>query len=187
MNLFSFNKTSYEVHISEEVLLLSPFKAVYNKDKSKDKDLALKEFAVIWLYSDITSPYQSILINEDRLQEIKKDIDLPAKWKMDKIVEDAIAFYISKSTTPVHNMYYAAMSAASAVNEILMDSKALIDASEDKLAASTKVITALEKVPKVMAALREVEKELVRQIEDKEGKKIGSKTFSMYEDGLTID
>jgi len=38
-----------------------------------------------------------------------------------------------------------------------------------------------------MASMREVEKELIRQIEDKEGKKIGSKSFSMYEEGLNID
>lgn len=187
MKLFEFSKSSYEVHITEEVLLLAPFKAVYTRDKSKDKELALKEFALIWFYSDITSPYQSILIDEDRLFEIKRDIELPEKWKIDKVIDEAIKFYISKSSTAVHNMYYATMAAAAAVNEVLRDTKSLIDASDDRLAATQKVITALEKVPKVMASLREVEKELVRQIEDKEGKKIGSKTFSIYEEGLTID
>jgi len=39
----------------------------------------------------------------------------------------------------------------------------------------------------VMASLRDIEKELIRQIEDKEGKKIGSKSFAVYEEGLTID
>ena len=79
------------------------------------------------------------------------------------------------------------MTAAAAVNDILSDAKALIEASDDRISAVQKVIGALEKVPKVMASLRDIEKELIRQIEDKEGKKIGSKSFAVYEEGLTVD
>jgi len=79
------------------------------------------------------------------------------------------------------------MTAAAAVNDILSDAKNLIEASDDRISAVQKVIGALEKVPKVMASLRDIEKELIRQIEDKEGKKIGSKSFAVYEEGLTID
>jgi len=185
MNLFSFDKSSYNVHIVEEVLLLKPFINVYKRNK--DKDFALKEFAFIFFYADITSPYNSILDDDGRCSEIKKDIELPIKWKIDPIMTEAIRFYKEKSKTAVHYMYEASMRAAAAVNEILSDSKALIDASDDKISAVQKVIGALEKVPKVMASMREVEKELIRQIEDKEGKKIGSKSFSMYEEGLNID
>ena len=187
MQLFSFDKASYNVHVSEEVLLLKPFADIYKRDKGKDKDMALKELAFVWFYADITSPYNSILVDADRCEEIKRDIELPAKWKIDQVILDAVKFYTERSKTAVHHLYTASMTAAAAVNDILSDSKALIDAADDKIGAITKVIGALEKVPKVMASLRDIEKELIRQIEDKEGKKIGSKSFAVYEEGLTID
>ena len=49
--------------------------------------------------------------------EIKKDIGLPIKWKIDPIIQDAIKFYSEKSKTAVHHLYTASMTAA-AVNDI---------------------------------------------------------------------
>ena len=167
--------------------MITQFKRILDRDKSKTKDLAIKELTFIYFYADITSPYQSILTDTERCDEIKRDIELPVKWKIDQVILDAVKFYTERSKTAVHHLYTASMTAAAAVNDILSDSKALIDAADDKIGAITKVIGALEKVPKVMASLRDIEKELIRQIEDKEGKKIGSKSFAVYEEGLTID
>lgn len=187
MRLFEFKKSSYDVKITEEVLLLMPFKAVYSKDKSKDKDLALKEFAFIWFFTDITSPYQNIIDDEGRIEEIRRDIDLPINWKIDKTVDEAIKFYRKISRTSIQNLYDAAMIAADSVNDVFKRSKTLISESGDEIAATLKVIGALEKLPKVMQNLTEAEKQLIHQIEDKENKKIGSKSFALYEEGLTID
>lgn len=187
MQLLQFKKDSYDVVFTEECTMLAPFKKILARDKSKDKDVAIKEITFIWFYSDITSPYQSILNDDDRCEEIKKDIELPAKWKIDASILEAVKFYSEKSKTVVHHLYTASMTAAAAVNDVLNNSKDLIEASDDKIAAVTKIVTALEKVPKVMASLRDIEKELIRQIEDKEGKKIGSKSFAVYEEGLTIE
>jgi len=187
MQLLQFKKDSYDVIFTEECTMLAPFKKILDRDKSKDKDIATKEITFIWFYSDITSPYQSILVDADRCEEIRRDIELPAKWKIDSVIQDAVKFYIERSKTAVYYMYEAAMASASACNEILKDTKSLIALYDDKIGALQKVLGALEKVPKVMESLRNVEKELIRQIEDKEGKKIGSKSFAVYEEGLTID
>lgn len=185
MRLFQFSKSSYDVIVSEEAFLLKPFSDIYKRNK--DKDIALKELAFIFFYSDITSPYQSILDDSERLVEIRRDIDLPLKWKIDAVINEAVRFYKEKSKTAVHHLYESSMTAASAVNEILGNAKALIEESGDKITAVQKVIGALEKVPKVMSSLRDIEKELLKQIEDKEGKKIGSKTFALFEEGLNLD
>lgn len=187
MQMLQFHKDSYDVTFTEELTMLTPFKKIIERDRSKDNDIALKEITFIYFYADITSPYQSILVDTDRCEEIKRDIELPVKWKIDQVILDAVKFYIEKSKTAVHHLYTASMTAAAAVNDVLSNSKALIDASDDKITAVGKVIGALEKVPKVMSSLRDIEKELIRQIEDKEGKKIGSKSFAVYEEGLTID
>jgi hypothetical protein len=187
MKLFQFSKSSYDVIVSEEAFFITHFKRILDRDKSKDKELAMKELAFIFFYADITSPYQSILDNKEREEEIKKDISLPLKWKLDQSINDAVTFYKEKSKTAVHHLYESSMTAAAAVNEVLGDAKALIEESQDRIGAVQKVIGALEKVPKVMASLRDIEKELLKQIEDKEGKKLGSKSFSLYEEGLNLD
>jgi len=186
MNLFQFDKLSYKVRISEETLLLKPFKDVYKKDKSRTKDKAINEFAYIWFFADIRSPYQSIIDEEERTVEIVKDTELPDNWKPDNVIKEAIEFYKERSKTIIVNLHNAAMIAASAVNDTFSNSKALIQESDDQIGAAEKVIRALEKVPKVMQSLRDVEKQLLKEIDDKEGKKKGAKTFGLYEDGLDI-
>ena len=187
MRIFEFSKESYEVRISEEVAVLTPFKKILSRDKSKSKDLAVKELSFVWFYSDITSPYQGIIDLDARAEEIIKDIELPKNWKIDSTIKDAIEFYKSRSKTAIHNLYDAAMSAVDAVNDTLSNSKDLIADSDDRIGATQKILATLEKVPKVMANLREAEKELIKQIQDNEGKKIGSKTFNTFESGLEVD
>ena len=187
MQLFSFHKDSYEVDFSEQTLMMLPFKAVIAKDKTKTKELALKELTLVFFYADITSPYQAIIDLDDRLDEIKKDIGLPKTWKIDKVLNEAIEFYRVRSKTIIHSLYDSAMIAASAINDVFKDAKNLINDSEDKIAATQKVIAALEKVPKIMSNLRDAEKELLRQIEDNEGKKVGSKSKNIFEDGLEFE
>lgn len=187
MNLFQFKRDSYEVTFSEEALVISVFKKIINRDKTKDKSIAIKELTFIFFYSDITSPYQGIIDLDARAEEIIRDIELPKTWKIDAIINDAIEFYKSRSKTAIHSLYDAAMMAMDAVNETLINSKDLISSSDDKIGATQKIIATLEKVPKVMQNMRDAEKELIKQIEDNEGKKIGSKTFNTFESGLEFD
>ena len=75
MHIFEFSKTSYKVNIAEEALLLTPFKNLHKRDKSRGKDKAINELAFVWFYADIKSPYQSIIDNDERTEEIIKDTD----------------------------------------------------------------------------------------------------------------
>lgn len=187
MKLFQFDKNSYNVHVTEESMMIAPFKKIMTRDKSKDKSIALKELAFVWFYADITSPYMCIIDSNDRISEIKKDIELPKDWKVDKLLNEAIEFYLNRSKTIIQNLYDGAMMAVSAVNEVFKDSKNLINESEDKISASQKIMAAIEKLPKIMDNMIEAEKKLIKQIEDNEGKKIGSKTFNTFESGLEFD
>lgn len=187
MKLFEFDKNSYEVRFSEEAILLTPFKKIIARDKTKSKDLAVKELSFVWFYAELISPYQGIIDLKEREAEIIRDIELPKGWKQDKIIEEAVSFYKDRSRTIVSSLYDSALIAASAINDVFSNAKALIEESKDKIEATEKVIRALEKVPKVMANLKDAEKELIRQVEDKEGKKVGSKEFNIFEDGIKVD
>ena len=188
MKLFEFNKTQFTVHITEEVIFLKPLKDVFDKDKSEDKSKALSELSYIWFFADIKSPYQYILDEKERSDEILKDIyGLPKGWKPDKKVTEAILFYKSIDKSALRNIYDGAKSAADAVNDVFKNAKAYIAASDNPIDAAKKVIEGLKGLPAVMDSLDAAEKRLIREVEEKEGRKKGSKELSMFEDGLKFD
>lgn len=93
MKLFKYE--GYRVVISEEAMMLKPFKKLWDRDNSPNKNKALNELAFIYFYTDPRSDYQYITIPEDRIKAIKEGEGLPDTWKPDKDVLKAIDFYDS--------------------------------------------------------------------------------------------
>jgi len=184
MNLFQFNKSSFEVEISPEVLTIDKFKTIVNRDKNKNKSKAIKELSLIYLYVDVRSDYMYITDEEQRLEEIKHDLDLPKDWKIDKTLEEAINLYKERSITVNSALYKGALVAANAVNEVCMKAKEHIKNAEDPITAAQKITGILEKIPKAMANLSAAYQELIKEQRITEGRSKGSRVFNMYEDGL---
>lgn len=93
MNMFQLTK-DYKVIPNPEVLLLSPFKVIYDRDKSKDKTIATEEIAYIWFFIDYKSDFRVILDDDERTAEILKTLtNLSKNWKPDKVILEAIKFY----------------------------------------------------------------------------------------------
>lgn len=90
-----FKYEGYEVTIEPEALMLAPFKALYNRDKSKDKSVAKQELAYLYFMGDPRSDYQYLVDAEVRSEEIIKGLGMPKNWKPDKEIERALAFYES--------------------------------------------------------------------------------------------
>lgn len=90
-----FKYEAFEVSVEPEALMLAPFKAIYSRDKHKDKSLAKQELAYIYFMGDPRSDYQYLVDPEVRSEEIIKGLGMPAGWKPDKVVERALTFYES--------------------------------------------------------------------------------------------
>ena len=67
-----FKYEGYKLNISEEALLLKPFKEIWQRDKSKNKDKALQELGYIYFMSDPRSDYQYLVDEEERSKAIKE-------------------------------------------------------------------------------------------------------------------
>ena len=91
MKLFRYE--GYKLHISEEAFVLKPFKELWNRDKTKNKDKALQELAYIYFMCDPRSDYQYIVDEEDRSKAIKEGEGIEPKWKPDNKVIEAMKFY----------------------------------------------------------------------------------------------
>jgi len=64
MRLFKYE--GYNLSISEEAILLKPFKAIWNRDKSKGKQVALQELGFVYFMEDPRSDYKMYLDREER-------------------------------------------------------------------------------------------------------------------------
>ena len=101
-----FKYENYTVTISEEALLLKPFKKIWLRDKSKYKERALSELGFIYFYCDPRSDYQYLIDDEERATAIKQGEGLSKDWKPDSLVEEAIDFYNSLVKTLFNIIYY---------------------------------------------------------------------------------
>lgn len=93
MKLFKYE--GYQLTIAEEAMLLKPFKAIWRRDKTRDKDIAKQELGFIYFMEDPRSDYQIYLDREEREKQIRIGEGIKDSWKADKVVLDAMEFYAS--------------------------------------------------------------------------------------------
>lgn len=94
-----FRQDGYEVKIDPEALLLKPFKKIWDRDRSKDKNRALQELGFIYFVCDPRSDYQYLVDMEVRQEAVKQGEGLPEKWEPDASVKIAMEFYSSFKPT----------------------------------------------------------------------------------------
>ena len=69
MKLFKYE--GYKINISEEAILLKPFKLIWNRDRSESKYKALMELGYIYFMTDARSDYQYLVDERDRDRAIR--------------------------------------------------------------------------------------------------------------------
>jgi hypothetical protein len=185
-----FEMKEYNLQVSEEIWGLLPFKAILKRDKNRNKETAFKEVLFVYHYCDIRSDYMYMTDDETRTKEIIKDIGLNENWKIDKVIEEAIAFYKSKSISPVSKLYKSSLKAADDISKYLENADALLNERTDKggVVTSLSVFTsALKSVPGIMKDLKAAYKEVLAEQKEMEGRTKGSRTMGLFEEGLNFD
>ena len=177
-----FKYEGYKLNISEEALLLKPFKEIWQRDKSKNKDKALQELGYIYFMSDPRSDYQYLVDEEERSKAIKEGEGIDSKWKPDKLVLDAITFY--KSFKPTSAL-------------LLEDTRAMINGYRLKLREITTDMSNLDikeikdlgavikQIPSLIKDLDEAEKALNSELKTS-GRMRGSGEKTLFEDGINM-
>ena len=176
----------YVLTVEDNMWGLTPFKKILKRDKSRDKDRALKEMLFIYYYSDIKSDYL-IIDSKFRIEEIKKDIGLPEDWRIDSVLQEAIDFYEERSLTVVGKLYKNALAAANDISEYLTKTKELLEERDERgkpVTTLTTIVGGISKIKTVMQDLKAAEKELIKERIETEGKMKGQQQMGMFELGL---
>ena len=184
-----FTLRDYVLTVEDNMWGLIPFKKILKRDKSRDKDRALKEMLFIYYYSDIKSDYL-IIDSKFRIEEIKKDIGLPEDWRIDSVLQEAIDFYEERSLTVVGKLYKNALAAANDISEYLTKTKELLEERDERgkpVTTLTTIVGGISKIKTVMQDLKAAEKELIKERIETEGKMKGKQSMGMFENGLDIN
>lgn len=184
-----FTLKDYSLTIDDSVWGLLPFKKILKRDKSRNKDMAMKEMLLVYYYTDIKSDYL-IMDEKERLTEIIKDIGLPEDYKLDDTIKEAIEFYEKRSLTVIGKLYKNALKAANDISEYLTKTGELLEERDNNgkpVNTLATIVGGISKIKTVMQDLKAAEKELIKEKVETEGRMKGSREMGMFEQGLQFD
>ena len=175
-----FKYEGYKIVISEEAFALKPFRQIWQRDKTINKDKAIMELGFIYFFCDPRSDYQYLVDDKERMEAIKDGEGLPPKWTPDRIVTEAMEFY--KSFKPISAL-------------LLEDTRFMVDKYRKRLKAQEfdeleikdlkEAGTLIKQIPSLVKDLDEAEKALASEIRNA-GKMRGSGEKTIFEDDLTL-
>lgn len=183
MKLFKYE--GYKITISEEALILKPFKKIWDRDKTINKDKANMELGFIYFYCDPRSDYQYLTDEEERKAAIKEGEGLPDKWEPDKLVNEAIEFYNSfkpASALLLEDTRFAIDKLRKLLREI--DLKETDDKGKPIYTLNT-ITATIKQIPSLVKDLDEAEKTLASEMRNA-GRMRGQGEKTIFEDDLTI-
>lgn len=99
-----------------ECLMISPFKEIWNRDKTKEKSKAYGELQYIYFSSDFKSLYLAF-DKEVREERLVDDFIKIKGWKPDQLVVDGMAKYREFQNTPTMRFLQANQSAMESLTE----------------------------------------------------------------------
>jgi hypothetical protein len=173
-----FKYEGYKIVISEEAFALKPFRQIWQRDKTINKEKALMELGFIYFFCDPRSDYQFLVDDNERLEAIKEGEGLPAKWEPDKTLKEAMDFYMS----------FKPISAL-----LLEDTRFMVNKYRKRLRSQEfdelevrelkEVGALIKQIPSLVKDLDEAEKALNSEMRNS-GKMRGQGEKTIFEDGL---
>ena len=179
MKLFKYE--GYRITISEEALLLKPFKVIWKRDKTANKERALMELGFIYFFCDIRSDYQYIVDEEARKESIKEGEGLPKNWEPDAQIIEAMEFYNTFKPTSallLEDTRFAVDKLRKLLREIDLNQT---DDKGKPIYTLNTVTATIKQVPSLVRDLDEAERSIAKEIAQSD-KARGAQTKSIYED-----
>lgn len=166
-----------------ETLLVEPFKTIWDRDKSKEKDVALKELTFIEFMTSKkrSNPYAGY---DDGLRYERLIETMPPKWEMDKEVESGLIKMreFHEEASPTYQYYLSASRAAEKMRGFFntFDINERNERNGSPIYKPSDITRALNDTDKVLQNLNSM-KEKVEQELFEQTKTRGNKTINPFE------
>jgi hypothetical protein len=183
---FLFIVTEKTVFPNPETLLISPFKEIWARDKTKSKHDALEEFAYIEFMSSMkkSNPYRQYPEHEKENKIIEAVITRDG-WKPDELIKkgmhQVVKFQKEASTT--YNYYMAAKKAVEKMQDFFneVDITAVNEKTFNPIYKPKDITNALNDTEKVLGNLKTLEKKVEEELYE-ETKNRSNKEISFFAD-----
>lgn len=171
----------YNITIEPVALSLKPFKAIWMRDKSKDKNRAITELSYVYFMEDPRSDYQYIVDREERSKSIKEGEGLRPNWEPDTTVKEAMKLYASFKTTSALLLEDTRV-AVDKLRQLLRDIDLTKEDDKGKPVYTLNTVTAtIKQIPSLIKDLDEAERALVKELAQND-KVRGAQEKAIYED-----
>lgn len=176
----------YKLQIQPEAYAINYFKVIWDRDKTKDKSIAVKELAYIYYMTDYASDFLSIMDENDRDVQVKKACSLDSKWKPDKVILDAINFYNERQQTIKLGLLQDARSGIKKLSKYLKDinfDEVIVGDKGDVKPKHDikKYADTIRQIPSILQALDDLEEAVKKERDVQKGLR-GGREKPMYAD-----
>lgn len=174
---------NYQVVADDELLLLTPFKKIYKKDKARDKSGFFEFLTIIYFTYDPRSDYSYIVNEEDRLKEVCESNGYEIrKFTPEELT--CIELYKKLTTTLSQKLLRSTRIAVDKVSEFLENVDLYATDEKGKPLYTLNTITAaIKQVPQLAKDLQDAEKAVAKEIVE-EGRARGGNKKTLMEDGI---
>lgn len=186
MQLLSFE--NYELKIVPEILLIEPIRRLYRKDTTKNKEFFIKQLSYIYFMVDPRSTYNYIASLEDRSAEIVEQEGLKnahGDFKISDDLKEAMEWYKKHTTTTSSLMLESTLIAAEKIRKFLSEVDLTETDNNGKIKYDvSKITSAMKNVMDIIPKLKELEKKVLQDTEDKT--RTGIMEKNMFEDEIPL-
>lgn len=174
----------YQLKVEDELLLLKPFKILYDKDKSKDKSKFMEFLTILYFLIDPRSDYSYIVSDELRLKEILVSNGI-TKASFSKEEQVCIDLYKQLTTTASLELLRSTKIAIDKVKSFLenVDLTAL-DEKGKPVYTINSVTQAIKMIPSLAKEVTEAEKAVAKEIEEAGRARGNAGMKTLMDDGI---
>jgi hypothetical protein len=182
MELFEIKND--QVTFSPVALSLKPFRAIWDKDKTKGKKKAIAEMAAVYFYADFKSDFNDILDEEEKREIVAGFvIGLSDDWKPDEKFNEAVEFYRERRNTVSTILLEDARKAVAKISKFLRD----VDLTElddhGKFVYDVKKVNdVIGSLPKTVETLASLDNVVKKELQAKDSMR-GGHAKAIFEDG----
>lgn len=181
MNIFEI--VNDQVTFSPQALVLKPLKEIWDNDSSPGKGMAVAELSYVYYMADDRSDFQYILDEEERHDQVVLFVNgLDENYIVPQYVKDAMEFYVEISQTTSTRLLASTRGVIAKITHFLD----VIDVNERDQRTNKpvfdigKIVASVEKIPKLVRAVNEIEQEVIKEKELKA--QTGNRESGMFDD-----
>jgi hypothetical protein len=167
----------FQLKISDEALLVKPFRKLWNQDRSQGKERFYQQMSVIYFCNDPASNYSYIIDDKERLKEVLSQEGIQ-DFKPSADFKEAVEVYKKLSKTSSSEL----LADTRLVIEKMRQALTTIDFNDldkkDMPNAIRTVATTVGMIPKIVKDLAEAEKAVAKELEE-QGKARGSQELTV--------